>query len=142
MFTRAAEGSFQELTSASDSAGCSTQHCLHEEAKVSLRPTGAARPNKMDPDAVIPWSNLAELLTQHLVSQVNGTVSSPRVNGRARIRHGSLTDGDHLSENHVFGNGVWGGGAIGCHSVWDIYIGISGQNQRHLTLCNVQNRAT
>lgn len=78
--------------------------CLHEGANVILRPTPAAWPNQMDAEAVIPWSNLAELLTQHLVSQVSGTVSSPRVS--AMTRRGSLTDGDPLSENHVFGNGV------------------------------------
>ena len=70
--------------------------CMHEGVNVSLRFRQAAWPNRMDAEAVIPWSNLAEFLTQRLVSWVNnGTVSSPWVSGSAETLDGSLIDRDH-----------------------------------------------
>lgn len=70
--------------------------CVHEGNNVSLRFRQAAWPNRMDAEAVILWSNLAEFLTQRLVSGVNnGTVSSPWVSGSTETLDGSLIDRDH-----------------------------------------------
>ena len=65
--------------------------CMLEGVNVNLRFRQAAWPNRMDAEAVIPWSNLAEFLTQSLVSWVNnGTVSSPWVSGSTETLDGSL----------------------------------------------------
>ena len=40
--------------------------CMLEGVNVNLRFRQAAWPNRMDAEAVIPWSNLAEFLTQSL----------------------------------------------------------------------------
>ena len=67
-----------------------------EGSSVGVRALKAAWPNRMDAEAVIPWSNLAEFFTQRLVSWVNnGTVSSPWVSGSTETLDGSLIDRDH-----------------------------------------------